>query len=151
MYLHNMKQKLKCAVVVQAMEIYSLMTFMPGQNCVIESLGGDSSWGCGGFGCFTLHCLRTVDTSEVPAGNPTLVFHSCCFLEAELTPMAVVTQWVILNSRPAGLAALNGLLGSCLLTAHFRSMSENSLVSVLPGRLYGKETTNAYCQNLASE
>lgn len=65
--------------------------------------------------------------------------------------MAVVTQWVILIPDLQGLllqmgswapACLQHILGACLKTA---------FVSVLPGRLYEKETTNAYCQNLTYE
>lgn len=68
------------------MEIYSLMTFMPGPNHVIERLGETLHQVMGGLGASLFTVLRTVGTSEVPVGNPTLVFCSCCFLEAELTP-----------------------------------------------------------------
>lgn len=38
--------------------------------------GGDSSSGYGGLGASVFSVLRTVDTSEVPVVNPTLVFCS---------------------------------------------------------------------------
>lgn len=108
---------------------------MPGQNC---QAGGDPSLGCGGLGASLFPVLSTMNSSEVPFGNPTLVFpptvslkqswpHGCCYTMDDP------------NSPPAGLAAPNGLLSSCLLTAHFRSISETSLVSVARKALWKRD------------
>lgn len=126
-----MKQTLTCAVVVQVrfmwdhMEIYSLMAFVPGQNCVIERLGGTLHWVLGGLGASLFTVSRTVVSQRnllkilllYPAPTVSLKQrwpHGCCYAMVISIPHL---QGLLLQMGSWAPACLQHFFGACLKPA----------------------------------